>query len=167
MGRIIFAGFLGALVLFFWGFLSWAVLPFHSQTTHTFPNEDAVTAALKSGNAESGAYRIPGLGGNEATKKVEMEKMKAGPIVWIQYHQEGYGEVDPVYYLKGFLIFPLRAPDQFPVLLHARRDLFPRRPGLPQTCQCQRHWFWDAFHRSLVTLISIPCPPDILSSLTA
>ncbi len=109
MSRIVLAGFLGALVLFFWGFLSWAVLPFHSQTTHTLSNEDAVAAALKSGNAESGAYRIPGIGGNEAAKKTEMEKMKAGPIAWIQYHQEGYGEIDPVYYLKGFLVLFISA----------------------------------------------------------
>ncbi|MFI5264631.1 MAG: hypothetical protein ACHQM6_08960 [Candidatus Kapaibacterium sp.] len=104
MGRIILAGFLGALVLFIWGFLSWAVLPFHSQTTHALPNEDAVAAVLKSGNAESGTYRIPGIGNTEATKKAEMEKMKVGPIAWIHYRQEGYGDMDPMYLIKGFLI---------------------------------------------------------------
>src|SRR5690242_12112914 len=84
MSRTILAGFLGAIVLFAWGFVSWVILPFHGQTTHALPNEDAVAAALKSGNAESGAYRIPAIGGDEITKKAEMEKMKTGPIAWIQ-----------------------------------------------------------------------------------
>jgi hypothetical protein len=109
MSRTILAGFLGALVLFFWGFLSWTVLPFHSQTTHALPNEDVVASALKAGNAESGTYRIPGIGNSEATKKVEMEKMKVGPIAWIHYRQEGYGEMDMMYLLKGFLLLFISA----------------------------------------------------------
>jgi hypothetical protein len=104
MGRIILAGFLGAVVLFIWGFLSWAVLPFHAKTTHPLPNEDAVVTALKSGNVESGTYRIPAIGDNEAAKKAEMEKMKTGPIVWLHYSREGYGDVDAMYLIKGFLI---------------------------------------------------------------
>ena len=60
MIRIIIAGFLGAVVLFIWGFISWAVLPFNSQTMLALPNEDTVLAALKAGNIESGLYRIPG-----------------------------------------------------------------------------------------------------------
>ncbi|MEP7234079.1 MAG: hypothetical protein ABI778_02170 [Ignavibacteriota bacterium] len=104
MLRTLLAGFLGAIVLMIWGFLSWAVLPFHGSTTQTLPNEDAVTATLKSGNVESGTYRIPGMGKDAASKKVEMEKMTAGPIAWIHYQREGYGEMDVMYMIKGFLV---------------------------------------------------------------
>jgi len=105
MGRIILAGFLGAIVLMIWGFLSWAVLPFHGKTMHTLSNEDAVVAAIKAGNAESGTYQIPGMGdGSAAAKKIEMDKMKVGPTGWLHYSTEGYGEIDPMYFLKGFLV---------------------------------------------------------------
>jgi hypothetical protein len=104
MSRTILAGFLGALVLFIWGFISWDILPWHSLTTHTLSNEEAVVAALKSGNAESGSYMVPGMVNGEASKKAQMEKMKAGPIAWIHYSNIGMGEMDPMYFIKGFLI---------------------------------------------------------------
>src|SRR5438067_2195357 len=58
MGRILLAGFLGAIVLMIWGFLSWAVLPWSGQSMLKLPNEDTVLSALKAGNAESGMYVI-------------------------------------------------------------------------------------------------------------
>src|SRR2546430_2000750 len=87
MGRILLAGFLGAIVLMIWGFLSWAVLPWSGQSMLMLQNEDAVLSALKAGNAESGMYVIPGMKdhNDEAAKKAHMEKMKAGPIAMIQY----------------------------------------------------------------------------------
>ncbi len=106
MSRKLLAGFLGALVLMIWGFISWEVLPFHNMTMHTLSNEDAVVAALKSCNAESGAYMIPGNGGktDAATKKAVMDKMKTGPIGWLHYSNQGYGEMDGMYFIKGFLV---------------------------------------------------------------
>jgi hypothetical protein len=105
MGRTSLAAFLGALVLFIWGFLSWEVLPFHSKTMHTLPNEDAVVTTLKSGNAESGTYMIPGTGdGSEAAKKAAMNKMKTGPMGWLMYSREGMGEMHPMNFIKGFIV---------------------------------------------------------------
>ena len=106
MSRNLFAGFLGAVVLMVWGFVSWEVLPFHGKTIHTLSNEDAVVSVLKSGNPETGTYQIPGMGeGSEASKKAQMEKMETGPVAWLHYSREGYGEIEPMYYVKGFLIF--------------------------------------------------------------
>ena len=107
MSRTLLAGFLGALVLMIWGFIAWEVLPFHTMTMHTLSNEDAVVAALKSGNAETGAYMVPGIGDkhDEAAKKAEMEKMKIGPEAWIHYTKEGIGEMSPMYFIKGFLVY--------------------------------------------------------------
>jgi hypothetical protein len=90
-----------------WGFISWEVLPLHNMTMHTLSNEDAVVAALKSGNAESGTYMIPGISekADDATKKAQMEKMKRGPIGMLHYSNEGYGEMEAMYFIKGFLVF--------------------------------------------------------------
>ena len=105
MSRTILAGFLGALVLMIWGFLSWDVLPFHGKTMHTLSNEDAIITALKAGNAESGTYQIPGPGdASAAAKKAQMQKMMAGPIAWLHFQSEGYGELDVMYFIKGFLV---------------------------------------------------------------
>lgn len=108
MGRIILAGFLGAVVLFIWGFLSWAVLPWNEQSIHTLPNEDAVLTVLKSQNLENGLYRIPGHKDNsEASKKAAYEKMKTGPMAMIHYSNDGMDM--PGYMLKGFIILFLAA----------------------------------------------------------
>ena len=104
MSRTILAGFLGAIVLMIWGFLSWDVLPFHRSTMHALGNEDAVVAALKAGNAANGTYMIPAMGTDEASKKAAMEKMKAGPTAWVHYHSDGYDQMDVMYLVKGFFI---------------------------------------------------------------
>jgi hypothetical protein len=104
MIRIIIAGFLGAVVLFIWGFISWAVLPWNAQTMHTLPNEEAVMSVLKSGNLETGLYRIPGeMGKDEAARKAQYAKMETGPIAMIHYSTEGMS--GPSYMLKGFLVY--------------------------------------------------------------
>lgn len=111
MGRIILAGFLGALVLFFWGFLSWEVLPFHKMTIHSLSNEDAVVSALKAGNTETGTYIIPGMSekGDDAAKKAQMEKMKRGPVGILQYSATGMEGMEAIYFIKGFLILFIAA----------------------------------------------------------
>lgn len=103
MSRTILAGFLGALVLMIWGFLSWEVLPFHKSAMHSVSNEDAVLTALKAGNAETGAYMVPGMGTDEASRKAAEEKMKIGPTAFVHYRTGGYDMA--MYFIKGFLIY--------------------------------------------------------------
>jgi hypothetical protein len=107
--RIIIAGFLGAVVLFIWGFISWEVLPWNAQTMHKLSNEDAVMAVIKAGNPESGTYSIPGMGDakDEASKNAHMEKMKTGPTAMIEYSTTGMDL--PIYMLRGFIIYLLSA----------------------------------------------------------
>ena len=109
MIRIIVAGFLGALALFVWGFISWEVLPWNAQAMHKLSNEDAVMSALKAGNPESGTYSIPGMPDtkDEAAKSAHMEKMKAGPVAMIQYSTTGMDMGS--YMIRGFLVYFLSA----------------------------------------------------------
>ena len=59
--RIVIAGVLGGLVLFFWGFVSHMFLPL-GEMGHEMPkNEDAVLAVLKENLGEEGYYFIPGI----------------------------------------------------------------------------------------------------------
>ncbi|MEI8133966.1 MAG: hypothetical protein WCH46_02665 [bacterium] len=106
--RVIIAGFLGAIVLFIWGFISWAVLPWNAQTMHTIPNEDSVLNMLKAQHLETGLYRIPNeMRKDEASRNAAYEKMKAGPIAIINYSNDGMDS--GTYMLKGFIVLLLSA----------------------------------------------------------
>ena len=101
MKKLALACILGALTMFIWGAISWVVLPWHKMTMHSFSNEDAVVAAIKSGNATNGMYTIPG----RSTDPTLIEaKRKQGPVAMISYQAEGSDMMNPVFYLKGILL---------------------------------------------------------------
>ena len=47
------------IVLFVWGFISWAVLPWHNMVANKFTNEAAVAQALKENSPQQGIYYLP------------------------------------------------------------------------------------------------------------
>ncbi len=47
------------LVLFIWGFISWAVLPWHNMVANKFTDEAAVAQVLKSNAPRQGVYFLP------------------------------------------------------------------------------------------------------------
>ena len=47
------------LVLFVWGFISWAVLPWHMMVANKFTNEAAVSQVLKDNSPQQGVYYLP------------------------------------------------------------------------------------------------------------
>ena len=47
------------VVLFVWGFVSWAVLPWHNLTANKFTNEAAVSRVLKENAPQAGIYFLP------------------------------------------------------------------------------------------------------------
>jgi hypothetical protein len=50
---------LGGVVLFFWGFISWAVLPWHDRVANKFSDEATVSQALKANAPVQGIYYLP------------------------------------------------------------------------------------------------------------
>lgn len=50
---------LAGAVLFAWGFISWAILPWHNMVANKFTNEAAVTQALKENSPQQGVYFLP------------------------------------------------------------------------------------------------------------
>ncbi len=100
--KSLIASLLGALVLFIWGFISWAALPFHTSTMRGLSNEDTVIAALRSGNASTGVYQMPSMNG--PNKEAAEAKWKAGPMAMVFYSAEGMNNM-AMYFIKGFIVY--------------------------------------------------------------
>lgn len=97
--RVIIAGIVGGLILFFWGAFSHMVLPLGEVGIKSMPNEAPVMAAMKSNIPEPGLYFYPGIEGghssNEAEQAAWTEKYKAGPNGILVYHPTGGDPMPP------------------------------------------------------------------------
>jgi hypothetical protein len=92
--RLLVAALLGAVVMFFWGFVSHMVLPVGEMGVRAAANEEAFLAAAKEhlGGGE-GVYLVPGLMGadmqDEAKVKAYSAKAVANPNVLVVYQPVG------------------------------------------------------------------------------
>lgn len=59
MKKTLLLSLAGGLVLFVWGFISWAVLPWHNLTANKFLDEAAVSRVLKDNAPKQGVYFLP------------------------------------------------------------------------------------------------------------
>ena len=59
MKKILIGSLVGAIILFIWSFLAWAVLPVHLHTFQYTPAQDSILQILANNNMESGAYAMP------------------------------------------------------------------------------------------------------------
>ena len=59
MKRTVLLSVTGGVVLFVWGFISWAVLPWHNMVANKFVNEAAISQALKDNSSQRGVYYLP------------------------------------------------------------------------------------------------------------
>jgi hypothetical protein len=77
-----------AAAVWFWSFLSWAVLPIHSKDWAKLPDEDGVLRRLREANIPPGHYGFPKMTHAEAKKPEMKAKWEAGPTgvltVWRQ-----------------------------------------------------------------------------------
>ena len=76
MKRILIATLVGAIVAFFWGFLSWAVLPWHKMDT--FKDEAAVAQVMIENAPAHGVYVMPQMG----EKGANADAITKGPFVY-------------------------------------------------------------------------------------
>lgn len=108
MKRILLASLLGALTFFIWGFVAWTVLHLHDNTIKQLPNGDDFASVAKTHDLKSGVYFYPAEVDADADSlvKEEMEKRhKEGPIMAIFYRQKGAEVMDPMIFLKGFMLY--------------------------------------------------------------
>lgn len=85
--RVIIAALLGAIVLFFWQFVSHTMLPIGEMGFRAPQNEDVVIQAIASGTPAPGIYALPYIDmenyGNEAALKAWAEKAKANRFSFV------------------------------------------------------------------------------------
>lgn len=59
MKKNLLLSIVAGLVLFVWGFISWAVLPWHMMVANGFADEAAVSQVLKENAPQEGVYYLP------------------------------------------------------------------------------------------------------------
>lgn len=59
MNQNVLLSLVAGIVLFVWGFLSWAVLPWHMMVANQFTDEAAVSGVLKANTPRAGVYFLP------------------------------------------------------------------------------------------------------------
>ncbi len=90
--RIIIAGILGGIVMFFWSAMSHMMLPLGEVGFKELPNEAAVVASLKANVNEPAIYLFPWVDMSKATPEEQAawtEKHRAGPQGMLVYHPAG------------------------------------------------------------------------------
>lgn len=112
--RHLLAAFIAAVVVFFWGFMSWAAIGIWDFAFPRATNEVAVGDALKSSLDGDGAYIVPsmpegyGQSTDDPAKTAEFEafeaRHRAGPIALVLYRASGSGVMPPTELLRGFAI---------------------------------------------------------------
>lgn len=111
MKKIMIGSLVGAIILFVWSFLAWAILPLHLHTFMHTPAQDAVLKILAESNMETGAYFLPmadnrNVSGFDSKYHEEGERVmkeNAGkPMASVYYLKEGY-TMGASNMLKGFL----------------------------------------------------------------
>ena len=71
---------LSAVIVFLASSLVHMLLTYHRSDYRKLPNEDAVSAAIRSGNATPGQYLIPHMPMSEMRSPAGIEKYKKGPV---------------------------------------------------------------------------------------
>jgi len=89
MKKQLIATLVGAIILFVWQFLSWALLPIHQSEYGYTPNQDKIMEVLNQNLTEKGTYFMPGV--PPGTPHAEAEAAMAGnigkPWASISYHK--------------------------------------------------------------------------------
>lgn len=111
MKKIIIGSFVGAIILFIWSFLAWAILPIHLHTFMYTPAQDELLKVLADNQVETGAYGIPmadnrNISAFDTKYQEDSEKLmqdyQGKPSATVYYKKEGYN-MDASTLLKGFL----------------------------------------------------------------
>jgi hypothetical protein len=77
---------LGGILLFFWNFISWTLLPWHTATMKRFSDETGAVTALRANAPKSAVYVYP-------TEGATPEQVAAGPTVFVSYSTGSSGSM--------------------------------------------------------------------------
>ncbi len=107
MKRMLLGALVGGVILFFWSFLAWVVLPLHEPSLRAIPNEDAVMATLQSSLKTRSVYifpKNPGSSADAAAQAAWTDKMKRGPTGLIFFDPTGTDPMMPGQFACGMLL---------------------------------------------------------------
>lgn len=89
MKKQIIATLVGGIILFLWQFLSWALIPIHSEVYGYTANQDKIMEALNQNLSEEGTYFLPNVAPGTSHEEAEAQ-MKAGmgkPWASVTWHR--------------------------------------------------------------------------------
>lgn len=111
MVRVIAAGFIGAVIVFIWGALSWMALDLWGDDIRDLPGDGALERMINEQVPENGAYYFPGMPSMDDPAAVEAWEVRhqEGPIGMVMIQKEGADPYSLKSMLGGFLISLLSA----------------------------------------------------------
>lgn len=97
MKRLFVGGIVGGIVLFFWGFLSHAVLTLGETGINRLPDEEKVIGLLGESVKEGGLYIFPGVDHSAPPEQQEaaLERYRKGPSGFLVFHPGGGEAMSP------------------------------------------------------------------------
>jgi hypothetical protein len=89
MKKIIIASLVGAIILFFWQFFSYAAMNFHKDDQAYTEKDKAIMSFLASQGLEEGGYILPNIppGSSEEARESYMQTAAGQPWAKLQYHK--------------------------------------------------------------------------------
>ncbi len=112
MKNIIIGGVVGGIILFFWGWMAWAVLPLHKASLRPIENEERVVEVLSTNLGVRGVYIYPGMPvegdvsaeEQHSAREEWTKKFQHGPIGMIIYDPRGSDPLMASQMMSGFVI---------------------------------------------------------------
>jgi len=105
--KLVKCGLVGGVVLFVWGMVSWAILPWHKMHMQKFDNEGRVAEVIEDNAGKSGLYVLPNMldmkKGSEDYEKA-MDKMERGPFVFAAVSLDGSNSTLMGNMIKGLVL---------------------------------------------------------------
>ncbi len=105
MKKWIIGSLVGAVIVFFWQFLSWTVLGVHDNAVKHHPAQDSILSVLSSTIQEDGSYMLPSPppGSSSEEHQAMAKEMDGKPWATVVYHQAFDADMmRPM--IRGFLI---------------------------------------------------------------
>ncbi|MBS0615944.1 MAG: hypothetical protein JSR58_05275 [Verrucomicrobia bacterium] len=149
----------GGFILFIWGMVSWAVLPWHKMYMHKFQDEERVARVIKDNASESGMYVLPNMlnmkRGSDEMKEAQ-EQMRSGPFVFASVSLEGKNPDRIVPMVQGLILNLVVACFASWLLMQTRLN-FNKSVGfitvigvLVALMSTIPHWIWFHFHAGFI-----------------
>jgi len=104
MVRIVVSTIVAGVIFFAWGFLAWGILPLHDTAGGQVRDEVALATTLREQLPETGVYYMPYPPEGEEGREIWTERHEAGPLAFIAVTLEGTNPMDPMLFVKGFLV---------------------------------------------------------------